>query len=39
MHGDVFLDGGTEFRDALEYATARTAGGDVAKEALDHVQP
>ena len=39
MHGDVFLDGGVEFRDALEHATAQAAGGDVAEEALDHVQP
>jgi hypothetical protein len=29
MHGDVFLDGGVEFRDALEHATAQTAGGDI----------
>ena len=39
MHGDVFLDGGVEFRDAAEHATAQTAGGDVTEEALDHVQP
>ena len=39
MHGDVFLDGGVEFRDAAEYATAQTTGGDIAKEALDHIQP
>ena len=39
MHGDVFLDGGIEFRDAAEHATAQTASGDIAEEALDHVQP
>ena len=39
MHGDVFLDGGVEFRDAAAHATAQTAGGDIAEEALDHVQP
>ncbi len=39
MHGDVFLHGGDEFGDAVEYATAQSLGGEVAEEALDHVQP
>lgn len=39
MHGDVFLDSGIEFGDAAEHAMAQTACGDVAEEALDHVQP
>ncbi|WP_040851568.1 hypothetical protein [Nitrosospira lacus] len=29
MHGDVFLDGSVEFRDAAEHATAQTAGDDI----------
>ena len=39
MQGDVFLDGGIEFRDAPEYAPAQTGDGDIAEEALDPVQP
>ena len=39
MHDDVFLDGGVGFGDTAEYAMAETTCGDIAKEALDHVQP
>jgi len=36
---DVFVDGGNQLRDAGEHAAAQPLGGDVAKEAFDHVQP
>jgi len=39
MHDDVFLNGGVEFGDTGEYTTAQAAGGDIAEEALGHVQP
>ena len=39
VQGDVLLDGGGEFRDAAKHAVAQTFGGDVAEEALDHVEP
>ena len=36
---EVVLDGGFEFSDALEHATADAIAGDQAEEALDLVEP
>ena len=36
---DVLMDGGDQFGHAGEHAAAQALGGDVAEEALDHVQP
>ena len=39
MHGDVFLEGRNQFGNAAEDTPAQPFGGQVAEEALDHVQP
>ena len=38
VHGDVFLDGGGQLRDAAKHATAQALGGDVTEEPFDHVE-
>lgn len=35
----VFVNGGDEFREAGEHATAESLGSDVTEETLNHVQP
>lgn len=37
--GDVLVDGSQQVRYAGEHTSAQTFDGDIAKEALDHVQP
>ena len=37
--GDVLIDGSFEFGHAGEHAAAQPIGGDVAEEAIDHVEP
>ena len=39
MRGDVFMDGGGEFRDAGKDAVAQQLGGDVPEDPFHHVQP
>jgi len=39
MVNNVLMNGGGEGRDADKDTAAQTLGGNVAKEALDHVQP
>lgn len=39
MQGDVFLDSGDQLGDAAKHPVAQALGRDVAKEALDHVEP
>jgi hypothetical protein len=37
--GDVLIDGGDKFGHAGEHASAQPLGGDIAEEALNHIQP
>ena len=39
MHGDVFVDGGNQFRHTLEHAAFQAVARQTAEEAFDRIEP